>query len=71
MSLNILFSHNIYVWLVLPILIFIGGLAYVSLGTLRIIFVARGQRFLSPLLGFFEGLYMVAEGAFPKKNLFS
>jgi len=54
MSLSMLFSHSIYVWVVLPILIFIGGLAYVSLGTLRIIFVARGQRFLSPLLGFFE-----------------
>lgn len=54
MSLSALFSHDILVWVVLPILIFIGGLAYVSLGTLRIIFVARGQRFLSPLLGFFE-----------------
>jgi uncharacterized protein YebE (UPF0316 family) len=54
MSLRGLFSHDILVWVVLPILIFIGGLSYVSLGTLRIIFVARGQRFLSPLLGFFE-----------------
>jgi uncharacterized protein YebE (UPF0316 family) len=54
MSLSTLFSHGIYVWVVLPILIFIGGLAYVSLGTLRIIFIARGQRLLSPLLGFFE-----------------
>lgn len=54
MSLSTLFSHDIYVWVVLPILIFIGGLAYVSLGTLRIIFIARGQRLLSPLLGFFE-----------------
>lgn len=54
MSLTMLFSHSIYIWVVLPMLIFIGGLAYVSLGTLRIIFVARGQRFFSPLLGFFE-----------------
>ncbi|HWP98079.1 MAG TPA: DUF2179 domain-containing protein [Syntrophomonadaceae bacterium] len=54
MSLSALFSHDILVWVVLPILIFVGGLSYVSLGTLRIIFVARGQRFLSPLLGFFE-----------------
>ena len=32
-----------------------------SLGTLRIIFVARGQRFLSPLLGFFEvSIWLIA-----------
>lgn len=56
-----LFSHNTLVWVVLPILIFIGGLAYVSIGTLRIIFVARGQRFLSPLLGFFEvSIWLIA-----------
>ena len=61
MSLSTLFSHNILVWVVLPILIFIGGLAYVSLGTLRIIFIARGQRFLSPLLGFFEvAIWLIA-----------
>lgn len=54
MNLNTLFSHDILIWAVIPILVFIAGLAYVSLGTLRIIFVARGRRFLSPLLGFFE-----------------
>ena len=61
MSFSTLFSHDIFVWAVLPILIFLGGLAYVSLGTLRIIFVARGQRFLSPLLGFFEvSIWLIA-----------
>ena len=54
MNFNTLFSHEFIVWAVLPILIFFAGLIYVSLGTLRIIFVARGRRFLSPLLGFFE-----------------
>lgn len=54
MDLNIYFSHSILVWVVIPLLIFLCGLSYVSLGTLRIIFVARGQRLLSPLLGFFE-----------------
>lgn len=49
-----LFSRETMIWVILPALIFIAGLAYVSLGTLRIIFVARGRRFLSPLLGFFE-----------------
>lgn len=54
-------DHDILVWVVIPILIFFAGLAYVSLGTLRIIFIARGRRFLSPLLGFFEvSIWLVA-----------
>lgn len=61
MNLMMLFDHDILVWVVLPTLIFIAGLAYVSLGTLRIIFVARGRRFLSPLLGFFEvSIWLIA-----------
>jgi uncharacterized protein YebE (UPF0316 family) len=54
MNINAFVSHEMMVWVVLPALIFLAGLIYVSLGTLRIIFVARGGRFLSPLLGFFE-----------------
>jgi len=54
MDLNAYFGHDVLVWVVIPILIFIGGLSYVSIGTLRIIFVARGRRFMSPILGFFE-----------------
>ena len=61
MNLSVLFGHEALVWVVLPILIFIAGVAYVSLGTLRIIFIARGRRFLSPLLGFFEvSIWLVA-----------
>ncbi len=40
------------VWL--PLLIFAARIVDVSLGTLRIIFVSRGQRRLAPLLGFVE-----------------
>lgn len=54
MTLSSLYNHEIFIWVILPILIFFTGIIYVSLGTLRIIFVARGRRFLSPLLGFFE-----------------
>lgn len=61
MNLNTLFSHDTLVWVVIPILIFVAGLAYVSIGTLRIIFVARGSRFLSPILGFFEvSIWLIA-----------
>lgn len=38
----------------LPLMIFAAELTVVTLGTLRIIFVSRGNRFLAPALGFFE-----------------
>lgn len=61
MDLSALFEHEIFVWVVIPFLIFIAGVAYVSLGTLRIIFVSRGKRFFSPLLGFFEvSIWLIA-----------
>jgi len=41
-------------WVGLPLLIFIARVVDVSLGTLRIIFVARGKRYLAPVLGFVE-----------------
>ncbi|MBN1949230.1 MAG: DUF2179 domain-containing protein [Candidatus Cloacimonetes bacterium] len=41
---------------VLPVLIFLSRVIDVSLGTLRIIFVNRGMKFLAPIIGFFEVL---------------
>lgn len=38
----------------IPLMIFAAEVAVVTIGTLRIIFVARGQKLLAPLLGFFE-----------------
>jgi uncharacterized protein YebE (UPF0316 family) len=40
----------------LPLIIFLAEMCVVTLGTLRIIFVARGNKYLAPLLGFFEVL---------------
>ncbi len=37
-----------------PIKIFLAEMCVVTLGTLRIIFVSRGQKYLAPCLGFFE-----------------
>ncbi|MFV0587409.1 DUF2179 domain-containing protein [Bacteroides reticulotermitis] len=42
-----------YPWL-LPIVIFFGRICDVTLGTLRIIFVSKGERKKAPLVGFFE-----------------
>jgi len=44
----------IYIWIVLPLMVFLARLADVTLGTLRIIFISRGKRNLAPILGFIE-----------------
>ncbi len=44
----------VFTWVVLPLLIFSARICDVTLGTLRIIFVARGKKLLAPLLGFCE-----------------
>lgn len=40
--------------LILPLVIFVAEMCVVTIGTLRIIFVARGHRYIAPVLGFFE-----------------
>lgn len=51
-----LFSGDIFAWVVLPLLIFLARIADVTIGTLRIMFVAKGNRIIAPLLGFCEVL---------------
>ncbi|HEY3476388.1 MAG TPA: DUF2179 domain-containing protein [Anaerolineales bacterium] len=46
-------------WVFLPLLIFLARLVDVSLGTLRIIFLSRGRKYLAPLLGFVEVLIWI------------
>jgi len=47
-------NSPVFSWIILPLLIFLARICDVTMGTIRIIFVARGKRFLAPLLGFFE-----------------
>jgi uncharacterized protein YebE (UPF0316 family) len=50
-----LLIHSIFSALpVLPLLVFLAEMCVVTLGTIRIIFVARGMKILAPVLGFFE-----------------
>ena len=42
-----------YPW-VLPVIIFVGRICDVTLGTLRIIFVSKGEKRKAPIVGFFE-----------------
>jgi uncharacterized protein YebE (UPF0316 family) len=54
MDVSSLLDMNVYIWVVLPALIFLGRIMDVSLGTIRIIFIARNLRYIAPFIGFFE-----------------
>ncbi len=45
---------TLYTWVVLPLLVFVARVVDVTLGTMRIIFISRGKRYLAPVLGFIE-----------------
>jgi uncharacterized protein YebE (UPF0316 family) len=47
-------SFGLYTWIILPFLIFIARVTDVSMGTVRVIFVSRGFKYLAPAIGFFE-----------------
>jgi uncharacterized protein YebE (UPF0316 family) len=49
----------LFTWVVLPLLIFLSRIADVPLGTVRLIFVSRGMKYLAPLVGFFEVLIWI------------
>ncbi len=51
---NLFDNPNMYSYVVLPILIFLARICDVTIGTLRIIFVSKGQKNIAPILGFFE-----------------
>ena len=44
---------------ILPFVIFFGRIIDVSLGTLRIIFVSKGEKYIAPIIGFFEVLIWI------------
>lgn len=51
------FYHNdLFNYLVLPFLIFLARISDVTIGTIRIVMVAKGQKMIAPILGFFEVL---------------
>ncbi|GFO95834.1 hypothetical protein ig2599ANME_0015 [groundwater metagenome] len=47
-------DSDMFAWFILPLLIFIARVIDVTFGTIRIIFVSKGKKFLAPLFGFFE-----------------
>jgi uncharacterized protein YebE (UPF0316 family) len=53
------FNHPVFMYVVFPILIFCSRILDVSIGTIRIIFVSKGMKYLAPLCGFFEVLIWI------------
>jgi len=63
----LLISPAFYAWFILPFLIFVARVIDVSMGTVRVIFVSRGLKYLAPLVGFFEILiWLLAIGQIMK-----
>ncbi len=63
----LLFNSGFYTWFVLPVLIFCARIIDVSMGTVRVIFVSRGLKYLAPVVGFFEILiWLLAIGQIMK-----
>jgi uncharacterized protein YebE (UPF0316 family) len=56
-------------YFVLPVLIFLARICDVSIGTLRIIFVSKGKKYIAPLLGFFEVLIWITVVSRVMQNL--
>ncbi|MBE0655301.1 MAG: DUF2179 domain-containing protein, partial [Bacteroidales bacterium] len=47
-------TSDLFVWVILPLLIFVSRIMDVSIGTMRLIFVSKGFKYIAPILGFFE-----------------
>ncbi|MBN2029877.1 DUF2179 domain-containing protein [bacterium] len=54
MEIETFLNSEIFTFVILPLLIFIARICDVTLGTIRIMFVSRGNKLLAPILGFFE-----------------
>lgn len=69
MDIFIANHQTLFQWVLLPALIFFSRIADVSIGTVRIIMVSRGQRLAAPILGFFEVLIWLVVIAQVMQNL--
>ena len=49
-------DSTVFIYIILPLLVFLARILDVSIGTLRIIFVSKGLKHIAALLGFFESL---------------
>lgn len=52
--LDAFFNSDLFTFVILPILIFLSRIVDVTIGTIRIVMVAKGHKNIAPVLGFFE-----------------
>jgi uncharacterized protein YebE (UPF0316 family) len=48
------FDSPFMTWIAIPLLIVLARIVDVSIGTIRIIYISRGMKYLAPIFGFFE-----------------
>jgi uncharacterized protein YebE (UPF0316 family) len=53
------FDSTLFSYGIMPLLIFLARICDVSIGTMRIIFVSKGKKYIAPFLGFFEVLIWI------------
>ena len=53
------FDTSLFSYAIMPLLIFLARICDVSIGTMRIIFVSKGKKYIAPILGFFEVLIWI------------
>lgn len=58
-ELQLFYDSGLFTYVVLPLLIFLARICDVTIGTLRIVMVAKGQKFWAPVMGFFEVLIWI------------
>ena len=54
--LDSFYDSSVFIYFILPALIFISRIFDVTFGTIRIVMVSKGEKLLAPFLGFFEVL---------------
>lgn len=52
-------DSDLFSYILMPVLIFLARICDVSIGTMRIIFVSKGKKYIAPVLGFFEVLIWI------------
>ncbi|HOI48362.1 MAG TPA: DUF2179 domain-containing protein [Prolixibacteraceae bacterium] len=63
------YDSGLFTYFILPFLIFLARICDVTIGTMRIVMVAKGHKLLAPLLGFFEVLIWIITMSKVMQNL--
>lgn len=62
-------NSEIFRWVILPLLIFIARVFDVTLGTIKIIYISKGHKYIAPVLAFFEIMVWITAMGQIMKNL--